>query len=113
MLQAGEDFDSAVVEQLFTFGSNACKAVRSKPYKMCSIEDLAGCIKLQPLQCTRQEEKMDKRRMRRSKSKGQPVAKWVSQHQGNAMKGFRLVLFFDPGGYQNTNGESCKWPVPS
>ena len=65
---------------------------RSRPHKMSSAEDLMGCIKPQPLRCTLHEEK-EGTYLRKSKSKGRQVAKWVHQRQEAAIKGFQLVLF--------------------
>ena len=41
-----------------------------------------------------QEEKEEEKRLKRTKHKEQPVAKWLHQHQEGAIKASRLVLFW-------------------
>ena len=46
----------------------------------------------QPLRCTIHSEEKEETKLRKSKGKGRPAAKWVHQRQEASMKGLQLVL---------------------
>ena len=117
VLQAGEDrrgscatqsngccIDPALVEQLFTLGAAQAWQQIQAIQEEFKKKDLRCCFKPQSLRYTRRGEKKEETIMRRSKCKEQLAAKWVSQLQRAAHKGFWLVLFLDPARFQG-----AKW----